>query len=916
MPSPEQDRTQRVQSHIDPASMDVDAVLAHLGTHPTTGLSPKEAARRREDSEARPLFRGAHPRYGQCLKKTVREPALWLLLIVSVIALFFERVGLGLFCLVLTIGYTALCAYFLYRAARTDAAMQAAYDTPLCRVLRGGRLLRLSAEGLVKGDIILLCKGDIIPADCRLLRTESFAVTERELNAADLRSAPVRLDKDASVVTEPVEGLRLSPMNMVFAGGMAETGSAIGVVVAVGSETHLGGLIGHVSSPHQNKTVSYFKSASRVLSVYNLCLLCLTVPLTALGIFTIGSRYEFLDIFLSVVALAAVTLTEHLLCKGIHLAATARRAAALDRDGENTADIKSAAAFEKLTAMTDLFLVGTAALHDGEHHPETLIIGDRTYRCDQPEADENTRIAAEYLYLYRKGIESLPAVGEGHPSYSALISSFCRWSEMDTQAFSVKVREIRTEGNGVSGIFPMANGNRRITVSLTERFDEVEACTHIWDGRKSRALDREGLQAVYRQYRKAVRQGSMALFLLTSGGDELTLYAMLTYVPYTCRKTAGAVKNLENAGIRVTAFLRETSDSHAKVLAACGLTERQPSDRPAPEGEERVPAAERMAAGCRAFEGCTDTYVLDCIRELQSQGRTVGVLSVDGEAITLLSEADVAFTCVPTLFASAEEGDARIDHRDVDPRLSDVDGTPDGRVASDRSRRAAHVLVRRSSSVGGGVLGVLRALQAADGFKNALDRTVRFTLLSQTIRLVMTVVPLCLGLSVAAAPGILLSGLLLDLLVMAAAIGLPLDIAIAPRRRLEDRITRPHVTYRAELLAAAISAALPWAIAGIAALLGVEFGGDLLYFGLLCTFGIQFSVFITDRLPRRDSTVFFTAFALILAYVGGLAASLVGGLLPLWSLVLPLVAPLAYVVLQAILTRSMGKAKKGKTVQG
>lgn len=912
MPTPEQDRTQRVHRPIDPATAELPDLLSHLATDPAAGLSPKEAARRHEDSEARPLFRGAPRRYAQCVKKTIREPALWLLLAVAVISLFFERVGLGVFCLLLAVGHTALCACFLYRSDRTDAAMQAAYDAPLCRVLRGGRMLRISAEGLVKGDILLLCKGDIIPADCRLLRTEGFSVSERELDASDPHRPSVRLQKDATVIPESADGYRISPVNMVFAGGMAEEGSALGVVVAVGSETHLGGLVGHLASPHQGKTVGYFRKAARVLSIYNLCLFCLTVPLTALGIFTVGEKYEFLDIFLSVLALAAVTLTEHLLCKGIHLAASARRTAALDRDVENTADIKSAASFEKLTAMTDLLLVGTAALHDGACHPEALVVGDQIYHCDRPDADECIIGVAEYLNLYRKGMEMLPTAEGGTNPYAELISAFCKWADLDTQAFSVKVKEIRTEGRGVSGVFPTADGNRRVTVWLTERFDEIESCTQIWDGKKVHPLDRDGLNTLYRTYRKFVRQGSIPLFVVTEDHGETVLCAILTYAPLVCRKTAGCVKNLESAGIRVTAFLHTVSESHTRVLAACGLTEVFPADRPAPEGEPRTPAAERIAEGCRAFEGCSPSYVLECIEALKAEGRTVGVLSVDGEDMALLSEADIAFTCTPALFASAEDGCARLDPRDSERGLPDMDGTPDGCVANDRFRRAAHITVRRSSSVGGGILGVLHALRAADGFKSALDRTLRFTLLSQTVRLVMTVLPLCLGLSVASAPALLLSGLLLDLLVMAAAAGLPLESTPAQRRSLDAGITRPHVTHRAEMIAVAISAALPWAVAGIATLFRATFGGDLLYYGLLCTFGLQLALFLTDRLPRRNSTVFFTSLALGLAYVGALAAALVGGLTLLWALVLPLMSPAVYVILRAILSHLMSNPKKGR----
>ena len=76
-------------------------------------------------------------------------------------------------------------------------------------------------------------KVSIIAADCRLLRTDGFAVTERELDAKNVSRPPVRLSKDADAQPDPSEVRRLSPVNMVYAGGMVESGTALAVAVNV-----------------------------------------------------------------------------------------------------------------------------------------------------------------------------------------------------------------------------------------------------------------------------------------------------------------------------------------------------------------------------------------------------------------------------------------------------------------------------------------------------------------------------------------------------------------------------------------------------------------------------------------------------------------------------------------------------------
>ena len=188
----------------------------------------------------------------------------------------------------------------------------------------------------------------------------------------------------------------------------------------------------------------------------------------------------------------------------------------------------------------------------------------------------------------------------------------------------------------------------------------------------------------------------------------------------------------------------------------------------------------------------------------------------------------------------------------------------------------------------------------SDGAGNLLTALLILLCGILVIRIVMTVLPLCLGLAIAAAPALLISGLFVDLLIMTAALGTPAASAPAPRRKSDAPFVRSPRAHLTELIAAVNGAVVPWIVAGIAALVDVEFGGDLLYYGMLCTVGLQLAVFRTERLPKRDSTVFLTTFGLILIYVGALAAALVGDLHPLWTLALPLTAPVGYLLSRAI----------------
>lgn len=917
MSSTEHPRGRKVRRRINPATASLEELLSHLAVDPSSGLSRKEAERRLSASAAGPLYRASARPFHACLKKVLRDPALWLLLAVAAISLFFDRVALGLVCLLLAGGNAVLCGFFLWRADRIDASF-AAYDAPLCRVLRGRRIHRVGASEIVRGDILVFYPGDMIPADCRLLRTDDFTVSEREISTDPDRPS-VSLTKDAGATPESAGNFRFSPVNMVFAGGVCETGFAIAVAVAVGTETHLGGLTGGLSSPHGGRIPALFKKGSHPLSLYNLGLLCLILPVTAIGIFTLGSRYELLDIFLSALALASVTLTEHILAKGLFLNATLRRAAAKDRDTVNSVDIKSATAPERLTEITDLFLVGTAALHDGKDHAETLLLGDRLYHIDRPEADDEVRTVAEYLYLYRHGLLAYPSAGqqeEGSVTADTLITladAVAEWAEIDTDALLVRAKEPRAEANGISAIFPAPEGNRRVTVMVTADFERVRSCRNCIRNGLAVPMEEADRSELYRAYREAIRTGRHGLFLVTVAAGESTVRALLTYAPHTCRKTAGAIKSLESAGIRVAVFLRDGSDVSLRALSECGLTENHP-----PRAADRTPAVSYLDEGIRAFTACDTDYILIAVQALKEKGRTVAVLSVDQEDTPLLAAADLAVTCAPSIYASAESGHPVLFSNAASMRdpLAAPDGTPDSAMATDLCRRRADVVVRRTASDGGGVIGLRRAILRADLYQESVKRIFGYLLLSQAARLCLTVLPLLLGLSALTAPTLLVSGLCVDLLVLLSAAALPLPSTPKERSPVEDALKSPLATHRNGLIAVAVAAVIPTLIAAVCHYLTSGMGGDPARFLMLCLLGLQSAVYRLSPLPRRERSVFFTMLTLVMTYVAALAVALTSGLGLLWSLALPLLSPVLYSAVKLILdhltARGASSSKSGK----
>ncbi|MGI6265062.1 MAG: calcium-translocating P-type ATPase, PMCA-type [Acutalibacteraceae bacterium] len=128
----------------------------------------------------------------------------------------------------------------VFQESRAEKALDAlkSMTSPVARVRRDGVLTVLPSSALVPGDIIELEAGDLIPADCRLLRSAAFKCDESALTGESL---PVDKTADAAVVDMAPLGDRF---NMAYAGCAVTNGTALAVVVETGMFTEMGKIAG------------------------------------------------------------------------------------------------------------------------------------------------------------------------------------------------------------------------------------------------------------------------------------------------------------------------------------------------------------------------------------------------------------------------------------------------------------------------------------------------------------------------------------------------------------------------------------------------------------------------------------------------------------------------------------------------
>ncbi len=99
------------------------------------------------------------------------------------------------------------------------------------KVVRGGIKDIVKTEELVVGDIVILNKNNIVPADIRIIKSNKLSINERNITGLDLA-----VEKYSAKLRERAKSLT-DFNNIAFRGSRIEDGDGLGVVISVGENT-------------------------------------------------------------------------------------------------------------------------------------------------------------------------------------------------------------------------------------------------------------------------------------------------------------------------------------------------------------------------------------------------------------------------------------------------------------------------------------------------------------------------------------------------------------------------------------------------------------------------------------------------------------------------------------------------------
>jgi Ca2+-transporting ATPase len=227
-------------------TLEREAVLEHLQSRPSLGLSASEARLRLERHGPNVLETQGSRHWSVMLLAQFTDFMILVLLAAAVVAGAVGGAEDSIAIVVIVVLNAVIGFVQEYRAEKAMAALRR-MAPHAARVVRDGDEHVVPAEQLVPGDIVSLEAGDVVPADVRLLDTARLQTEEAALTGESL---PV--EKNVAAISDADAPLG-ERTGMAYKGTLITHGRGRGVVVATGMLTELGH-IAQLLSADEGKT--------------------------------------------------------------------------------------------------------------------------------------------------------------------------------------------------------------------------------------------------------------------------------------------------------------------------------------------------------------------------------------------------------------------------------------------------------------------------------------------------------------------------------------------------------------------------------------------------------------------------------------------------------------------------------------
>jgi len=386
------------------------------------GLSEKAAAEALQKHGENKLDEGKKKSLPVRVWDQIKDPMVLVLIAAAIVSSFHDMADTIIILIVVTLN----AVLGIVQESKAEKAIEALQkmSASQTRVRRNGTVCQIKSHEVVPGDIVLLEAGDSVPADLRLIESNSLKIEEAALTG---ESVPVDKESAALEVIDAEVPLG-DRINMAYMGTNVVYGRGEGVVTATGMSTEMGKIAGILSSTEEEKTPLQQKlsTLSKVLSiaVLGICVFIFAFDIIRGGIFSnenIDKGNLLLEALISAVALAVAAIPE-----GLVVVVTVLLSIGVTKMSKKSAIIRRMTAVETLGCTQVICSDKTGTLTQNkmtvtDAFGQTELLAQAMFLCNDTKADASggylgdpTEVALYEYALKQKSAEELllPRVGE------------------------------------------------------------------------------------------------------------------------------------------------------------------------------------------------------------------------------------------------------------------------------------------------------------------------------------------------------------------------------------------------------------------------------------------------------------------------------------------------------------------------
>lgn len=673
--------------NMDLYSMSAAEAVEKLGSETDRGLSSREAEKRLgRDGEN--LLRGKKKKsLAAEFFEQFKDFTVIVLLIASGVSFatsFLEERGDFADPIMILIIVILNAAVGVIQQRRAEHSLEALKNmsAPTATAIRDGKETIIPASKLVRGDIIEVRAGDLVPADARLITSHSLFAQESALTG---ESVPCEKDARAAVKKGSEQA---EIKNMIFSSTVITAGHARAVVTATGMDTAVGKIAHLLNTEDEPTTPLQIKLAKigKALGIGALSVCALIFMLSILR------GMGVLSAFMLSVSLAVAAIPE-----GLPAVVTVVLSLGVQRMAKSNAVIRRLPAVETLGAATYICSDKTGTLTQNK-----MTV---TAACSASDEIPLTGDAAKKLFALAALCCDAKHTGRGEvsgePTEAAIVAAAER-SGTDTEKLRRKMPrtdEVPFSSERKMMSVAIKDGDKTITVAKGAPDVLIKHCTDIiLNGRKSpmtSALREKILRLNSSLADRALRVIAVAAGDTKNGKPDETGLAFcgLIGMEDPPRKEAyEAVKTCRRAGITPVMITGDHAGTACATAKKLGILSRSGECLTGAQidkmGENEFAQAVRT---CRVYARVTPEHKVRIVKALRAHGEIVAMTGDGVNDAPALKAADIG--------CAMGKGGTQVAQNAADMILTDdnfatiVKAVAGGRGIYDNIRRAIHYLL-------------------------------------------------------------------------------------------------------------------------------------------------------------------------------------------------------------------------------